>query len=66
MIHSMTGFASRTFTFGGESFKVELRSLNHRFLDLKLRIPRSLHFLEAQAKAAWLPMRPDARPEETP
>lgn len=40
MISSMTGFATRTFSFEGQAFKMEMKSLNHRFLDVKLRIPR--------------------------
>ncbi len=37
MIQSMTGFGSAE----GASFKVEIRSLNHRFLDVSLRIPQN-------------------------
>jgi uncharacterized protein (TIGR00255 family) len=40
VIHSMTGYASRTFSFGDQNYKIELKSLNHRFLELKLRTPR--------------------------
>ncbi len=47
MIHSMTGFASTVFSAGEDSFRIEVKSLNHRFLDLKLRIPRELQALEA-------------------
>ena len=46
MIHSMTGFSSRSFTFKDETYKVEIKTLNHRFLDLKLRIPRDLNSFE--------------------
>jgi len=52
MIISMTGFASRIFTHGDETYKMELKSLNHRFLDLKVRIPRDLASFEAPVKAA--------------
>ncbi len=38
MIQSMTGFGSCE----KGSFKVEIRSLNHRFLDVSLRIPQNL------------------------
>lgn len=47
MIYSMTGFASRGFSFQGQSFRIEIKSLNHRFLELKLRIPRELNALES-------------------
>lgn len=52
MITSMTGFSSRFFSFGEETYKLELKSLNHRFLDLKVRIPRDLAALEAPIKVA--------------
>ncbi len=52
MIISMTGFASRIFTHGDETYKMELKSLNHRFLDLKVRIPRDLASFETPVKAA--------------
>ena len=38
MIQSMTGFGSAE----GLSFKVEIRSLNHRFLDVSLKVPQNL------------------------
>ena len=50
MIHSMTGFSTRTVNVLGEPYKIELKSLNHRFLDLKLRMPRSFYAFEAQIK----------------
>jgi uncharacterized protein (TIGR00255 family) len=50
MITSMTGFASRIFTVGDETYKMEIKSLNHRFMDLKLRMPRDLNSLESQLK----------------
>jgi uncharacterized protein (TIGR00255 family) len=46
MIQSMTGFASARFESGGEAFKIEVKTLNHRFLDLKIRMPRDLAPLE--------------------
>jgi uncharacterized protein (TIGR00255 family) len=51
VIHSMTGFSTRTINVLGEPYKIELKSLNHRFLDLKLRIPRNFYAHEAQIKS---------------
>jgi uncharacterized protein (TIGR00255 family) len=51
MITSMTGFATRMFSFGTETYKLEIKSLNHRFLDLKVRLPRDLVGLEPRIKA---------------
>jgi uncharacterized protein (TIGR00255 family) len=50
MIQSMTGYASSRFEAGGEAFKLELKTLNHRFLDLKVRVPRDLAPLEPALK----------------
>jgi uncharacterized protein (TIGR00255 family) len=46
MIHSMTGYASssREFPFGVLS--VELRSVNHRYLDIQFRLPDDLRAVE--------------------
>lgn len=51
-VHSMTGFATGNFTVGGQSYKLEIKTLNHRFLDLKLRLPRDLGAFEGQIKGA--------------
>jgi uncharacterized protein (TIGR00255 family) len=40
--HSMTGFAAIEDTLFGRPAKVEIRSLNHRFLDVKVRLPQDL------------------------
>jgi uncharacterized protein (TIGR00255 family) len=46
MIRSMTGFGAGTASNGQGEFFVELRSLNNRFLDLSVKLPRELSFLE--------------------
>ena len=51
MICSMTGFASRVFSFNGENYKIELKTLNHRFLEMKLRMPKEWSSLDAPLKA---------------
>jgi uncharacterized protein (TIGR00255 family) len=50
-VHSMTGFASGTFSSAGQSYKLEIKTLNHRFLDLKIRLPRDFAVFEGQLKA---------------
>ncbi len=47
MIRSMTGFAAVAADLPGVALAVELRSVNHRFLDLQLRLPDELRSLEA-------------------
>lgn len=46
MIHSMTGYASasREFPFGALS--IELRAVNHRYLDIQFRVPDDLRAVE--------------------
>ncbi len=47
MILSMTGFGRADTTFEGGTFTVEVRSVNHRFTDISIRMPRSLNNLES-------------------
>ena len=46
MIHSMTGYAaaSREFPFG--ALGIELRAVNHRYLDIQFRVPDDLRAVE--------------------
>jgi len=47
MIVSMTGFAAVAADLPGVSLAVELRSVNHRYLDLQLRVPDELRGIES-------------------
>ena len=49
---SMTGYGRGTCEVAGRRLVVELRSVNHRFLELKLRMPWSDAALEANVTAA--------------
>tara|TARA_Y100000590_G_scaffold468616_1_gene652154 strand:+ start:2877 stop:3776 length:900 start_codon:yes stop_codon:yes gene_type:complete len=42
----MTGFASIQTDLLGASYRFEVKSLNHRYLDLKLRLPKELSSIE--------------------
>jgi len=46
MILSMTGFAAVAAELPGVSLAVELRSVNHRFLDVSVRVPDELRAVE--------------------
>jgi uncharacterized protein (TIGR00255 family) len=46
MILSMTGFAAASAELPGASLVAELRSVNHRYLDLSLKLPDELRALE--------------------
>jgi len=52
MIKSMTGFASLTRDDEAATIGVTVRAVNHKFLDLQLRVPPSLAPLEARLRAA--------------
>ena len=51
MIKSMTGFAALTREDGVAAINVTLRAVNHRFLDVQLRMPSSLADQEARVRA---------------
>lgn len=51
MIHSMTGFGRASLTRDGIAFEIEARSVNHRYLDVRVRLPRLLASLEADVRA---------------
>ena len=50
MMKSMTGFASVTQEDAGASIGVTVRSVNHRYLDVQLRLPQSLNALEPRIR----------------
>jgi len=51
MIKSMTGFAAVTREDDRATIAVTIRSLNHRYLDLQLRVPQSLGAIEGDIRA---------------
>ena len=52
MIKSMTGFGSAKGTVEGLNITVELKSVNNRYLDVSVRMPRSFMFAEDAVKSA--------------
>jgi len=52
MIKSMTGFASVIREDDRAMVAVTIRALNHRYLDLQLRVPQSLAAIESDVRAA--------------
>jgi len=49
-VKSMTGFAEARLEHGGWALRVSLRSVNHRFLDLHLRLPEGFEALEPEIR----------------
>ena len=74
MILSMTGFAAAAAELPGISLAVELRSVNHRYLDVTLKLPDELRMLEpavrerlaARSNAASHSPAPPIRPAGSP
>ncbi len=52
MVKSMTGYGRAVETVNGREFTVELRSVNNRYLDCTVKLPRSLSFAEDRVKQA--------------
>ncbi len=50
MIKSMTGYGRAVETINGREFTVELRSVNNRYLDCAVRLPRMVSFAEDAVK----------------
>lgn len=45
-VRSMTAYANASSELSGKRIELEIRSLNHRFLDVQFKIPDDLRFLE--------------------
>ena len=52
LIKSMTGYGRAVETVNGREFTVELRSVNNRYLDCNVKLPRMLSFAEETVKQA--------------
>ena len=51
MIKSMTGFGRCEFTDEKRKFTIELKSVNHRYLDVNIKMPKKLNFFENSIRA---------------
>ena len=52
VVKSMTGYGRAVETVNGREFTVELRSVNNRYLDCNVKLPRMLSFAEDAVKQA--------------
>ncbi len=50
MARSMTGYGRSDFSINGGTFSIEVKSLNHRFMDISLRCPERFYQLEARIR----------------
>ena len=47
MIKSMTGFGRAEYADSKRKFTVEIKSVNHRYLDMAIKMPKKLNIFEA-------------------
>ena len=50
MIKSMTGYGKNEVTVDSREYQVEIKSINHRYLDISVKMPRALSYLEDEVK----------------
>ena len=50
MLKSMTGFGRAEVSEGDRKVTVEMKSVNHRYLELGIKVPRKLNFLEGSVR----------------
>lgn len=51
MIRSMTGYGNCRKIVDGREINVELRSVNHRYLEISCKVPKEMNFLEEKIKS---------------
>ena len=51
MIKSMTGFGRCEVAEGQRRFVVEMKGVNHRYLDVNIRMPKKLNFFETAIRS---------------
>ena len=51
MIKSMTGFGRAEIADESRRFSVEIKSVNHRYLDVNIKMPKKLNFFESAIRA---------------
>ena len=50
MIRSMTGYGKGSLNIDNREYQVEIKSVNHRYLDVSVKMPRTLSYLEEDIK----------------
>jgi len=50
MIRSMTGFGRGRAQADGREFLVEIKTVNHRYCDIYIKLPRQISFLEDKVR----------------
>ena len=52
MIKSMTGYGKANLSQNQKEYQVEIKSVNHRYLDISVKMPKVLSYLEEAVKKA--------------
>lgn len=50
MIKSMTGYGKASMSKNEREYQIEIKTVNHRYLDISIKMPRSLSYLEENIK----------------
>ena len=50
MIKSMTGYGKASLDKDSRKYQIEMKSVNHRYLDISVKMPRALSYLEEEIK----------------
>ena len=50
MIKSMTGYGKSNLSKNLREYQIEIKSVNHRYLDVSIKMPKSLSYLEEEIK----------------
>lgn len=50
MIKSMTGYGKANFANQKREYQIEIKSVNHRYLDISVKMPRVISYLEEEVK----------------
>ena len=50
MIKSMTGFGKASLEKNLRKYQIEIKSVNHRYLDIAVKMPRTIGYLEEAIK----------------
>ena len=50
MIRSMTGYGKQSLSVEKREYQIEMKSVNHRYLDINIKLPKSISYLEDTIK----------------
>ncbi len=50
MIKSMTGYGKASLSIENREYQIEIKSVNHRYLDMNIKMPRTISYLEEEVK----------------